>query len=82
MDEYFAAVPLGNSAVLCVGGITRAEAREAVDSGAPIDGCGYYLFLADACEPRKPVELLGTLLSPSHASRLATLLRQGAGTDL
>lgn len=74
MDEYFAASPLGNSRVLCVGGITRAEAAAIRDDGCAIDGQGYYLFVADESDPGKPIELLGTLLSPLHAARLADLL--------
>ena len=77
MDEYFAAAPLGNSRVLCVGGITRAEMEASGDAGHVVDGTGYYLFVADESEPKKPIELLGALLSPSHAARLATLLNTG-----
>ena len=74
MDEYFAAAPLGNSRVLCVGGITRAETETARGDGLQIDGRGYYLFVADESEPTKPIELLGSLLSPQHAARFASLL--------
>lgn len=81
MDEYFAAAPLGNSRVLCVGGITRAETEAARSDGIDVDGKGYYLFLADESEPHKPIEMLGTLLSPMHAARFASLLTMGLATS-
>ena len=74
MDEYFGTASLGNSRVLCVGGITRGETESLAEDGCQIDGKGYYLFLADEAEPHRPIEVLGTLLSPSHAARLASLL--------
>ncbi len=77
MDEYFAAAPMGNSRVLCVGGITRTEAEASQNDGNPVDGAGYYLFVADESEPHKPIELLGKILSPLHAARLAGLLTMG-----
>jgi hypothetical protein len=74
MDEYFAAIPVNNATVLCVGGVTRAEAQQAQDSGIPIDGHGYYLFLANVSEPRQPIQLLAKFFSEFEAGRIARLL--------
>jgi hypothetical protein len=74
MDEYFAAMPVNNATVLCVGGITHKEAERARDLGLEVDGHGYYLFLANASEPNQPVQLLAKLFSELEAGRLARLL--------
>jgi hypothetical protein len=73
MDEYFAATPVTNATVLCVGGITRAEAEIAKDDGVEVDGRGYYLFLANEGEPEKPIEILARVVSDAAAARLAQL---------
>lgn len=74
MSEYFAAAPLGNSSVLCVGGITRAEAEAARGDGVGADGTGYFLFVADESSPRQPIRVLGRLFSPLEAEHLCRLL--------
>jgi hypothetical protein len=74
MDEYFAAMPINNATVLCVGGVTRAEVAQAQDSGIDIDGHGYYLFLANASEPRQPIQLLAKFFSELEVGRIARLL--------
>jgi hypothetical protein len=61
--------------MLCVGGITRAEACMANDAGIEVDGLGYYLFLADQSEPQKPIEVLAKFADPSAAEKLARLFR-------
>lgn len=73
MEEYFATIPLGNSSVLCVGGITRAETKHANEDGLAVDGLGYYLFVASEAEPKRPVEVLAKLASNSAAEKLARL---------
>lgn len=73
MSEKFATIPLSNARVLCIGGITRAEAREAVASGLNVDDFGYYLFLASADRPSEPIEILAKFLSPDQAERVADL---------
>lgn len=73
MDEYFAATPVTNATVLCVGGITRSEAEAARSDGVEIDGRGYYVFLADEAAPDKPIEILATVVSQAAAARLARL---------
>lgn len=73
MDEYFAATPVTNATLLCVGGITRAEAEIARDDGVEVDGRGYYLFLASEGEPEKPIEILAKVVSDAAAARLAQL---------
>ena len=78
MDEYFAATPITNATVLCVGGITRAEAEVARDDGAEIDGRGYYLFLANEGTPEQPIEILAKIVSDNAAARLARLFEQRA----
>jgi hypothetical protein len=74
MDEYFAAIPVNNATVLCVGGITRAEAELARDSGINVDGHGYYLFLANAAAPKQPIQFLAKFFSELEAGRIARLL--------
>jgi hypothetical protein len=74
MDEYFAAIPVSNATLLCVGGVTRAEAEQARESGVQIDGHGYYLFLASADQPKQPVQLLAKFFSEFEAGRIARLL--------
>jgi hypothetical protein len=75
MDEYFAATPVTNATVLCVGGITRAEAESARDDGADIDGRGYYLFLADEAAPDRPIEVLAKIVSDAAAARLTEMFQ-------
>lgn len=74
MDEYFAALPVTNSRVLCVGGITRAEAEAARDDGLNVDGEGYYIFVADEAAPHQPIRLLAKCLSSVEAEHLSRLL--------
>jgi hypothetical protein len=69
MDEYFAAIPIGNATLLCVGGVTQKEAEQ-----ARLDGTGYYLFLASASDPRQPIQILAKFLSGFEAGRLAQQL--------
>jgi hypothetical protein len=73
MDEYFAATPVTNATVLCVGGITRAEAEGARGDGTEIDGRGYYLFLANEAAPERPIEILAKIVSDTAAARLAEI---------
>jgi hypothetical protein len=74
MDEYFSAIPVSNSTVLCVGGITRQETEQARESGIEIDGHGYYLFLARVSEPRRPIHLLAKFFSAVEAGLIARLI--------
>lgn len=71
MSEKFAAIPLSNARILCIGSITRVEAREASSSGLNVDEFGYYLFLASADRPSEPIEILAKFLSSEHAERAA-----------
>jgi 2-keto-3-deoxy-6-phosphogluconate aldolase len=54
MDEYVAAIPVSNVTILRVGGVTRAEADQARDSGLDVDGRGYWLFPANASKLKQP----------------------------
>lgn len=78
MEDYFATTPLGNSAVLCVGGITRDETAKANGDGLAIDGFGYYLFLASEEDPTKPIEVLAKFASTAAAEKLARLFGGGS----
>lgn len=73
MNDYFASMPMDNSTVLCIGGITRREATLAQEDGIDIDGCGYYLFLADAEQPKNPIRLLAKFFSSSEAEEAVRL---------
>lgn len=75
MDEYFAAIPVNNSMLACVGGITNSEAQAASDDGIPVDGFGYYLFLADEQSPGTPIEILAKFINETQAARFARLIR-------
>lgn len=79
MDDYFAAMPASNSTVLCVGGITRAEAESAKHDGFDIDGRGYYLFLAKQDAPDEPIQILAKFLSSLEAERAARIFSAKAG---
>jgi hypothetical protein len=74
MEEYFAALPITNRSVLCVGGITSEEAVHATSAGVETDGFGYYLFLADQQNLTKPIELLAKFANPAAAERVARLI--------
>ncbi len=74
MEEYFGSVPVSNSTILCVGGITNAEADRAKEEGLELDGRGYYLFLASNAEPNKPIEILAKFATNSAAEKLARML--------
>ena len=78
MEVHFAAKPLTNSSVLCVGGITRTEAEAAKDEGLDIDGFGYYLFIASQNDPRRPIEILAKFASEAAAEKLARMFRAAA----
>jgi hypothetical protein len=73
MEGEFASLQLDNAMVLCVGGITRAEAESAQAEGMAVDGRGYYLFLADESAPREPVQVLARFLSAFEAEQLSRL---------
>ena len=53
-----------------VGGVTRKEAEQARDGGVTLDGTGYYLFLANASDPRQPIQVLAKFFSEFEAGRL------------
>ena len=74
MDEYFAATPVTNSTVLCVGGITSKEAEAARDDGLQVSEDGYYLFLAEQGAPQTPIQLLAKFFSPLEADTFSRLL--------
>lgn len=74
MDDAVGAFPISNSASLCVGGISNAEAQRARDAGHEVDGTGYYLFLANHSEPEQPIEILAKFWSASAAERLAKMI--------
>lgn len=78
MEEYFATVPLSNSSLLCVGGISRVETERANEDGAGIDGFGYYLFLASQADPSKPIEVLAKFTNEGAAETLARLMLRAA----
>ncbi len=67
MSMHLAAMPLTNATVVCVGGITMAEAENARADGHDVDGFGYYLFLADEIAPEKPIQILAKFFSPEEA---------------
>ncbi|MEM9047787.1 MAG: hypothetical protein AAGC92_03615 [Pseudomonadota bacterium] len=73
MYEKFATIPVSNSRLLCIGGVTRAEAKEARAAGVDIDGSGFYLFLASESEPQAPIEVLASFFSAEHAERTADI---------
>lgn len=74
MQDYFAAVPLSNASLLCVGGITRGETEKAAEDGMLIDGFGYYLFLARQSDPTRPIEILAKFATEAAAERLVRLM--------
>lgn len=74
MSETFATIPVSNSRLLCIGGVTRAEAKEARAAGVDIDGSGFYLFLASGSDPKAPIEVLASFFSADHAERAADLI--------
>jgi hypothetical protein len=73
MDVHFGSIPASNSTQLCVGTITRGEAASVRDEGFPIDGTGYYLFLADESAPEQPIRVLAKFISNSDAEMLVKL---------
>ena len=76
MDAQFGSLPLTNSTVLCIGGITHAEAQAASADGTSVDGLGYYLFLAQEGLPDEPIQVLAKFLSIDHAETVTRLLNQ------
>ena len=74
MSRYFAAIPVSNARLLCVGGISEREVADARESDLDLDGSGYYLFLANADRPSEPIEILAKFFSPDQAEHAASLL--------
>ena len=73
MDEYFGSMPVSNSTLLCVGGITNSEVERVREEGLDFDGTGYYLFLASSAEPARPIEILAKFATIAAAEKLARL---------
>lgn len=78
MDEHFAALPVTNATVLCVGGVTRAEADRAREEGLDVDGLGYYLFLANEGERKHPIKILAKFFSEFEAQSFARVIEARA----
>jgi hypothetical protein len=74
METEFAAMPLSNATCLCIGSITASEADSLRSDGVVDNGFGSYLYLANAAEPKAPIEILGKFFSSFEASRLARLM--------
>ncbi len=74
----FAAIPLGNSSLLCIGGITESEAVEVREGGVETDGRGFYLFLASAERPNSPIRVLAKFFSAAEAEEVAKLFPEVA----
>ena len=72
MEEYYCDIPLTNAKVLCIGPITNREAV-GVDSNF-CDGFGTYLYLADASDTRREVEVIARVVSEEAAERLRAAL--------
>jgi 2-keto-3-deoxy-6-phosphogluconate aldolase len=71
MDFNFASIPVSNTSILCIGGITNEQAQDLRDNGVDVDGFGYYLFLADTQNPSAPIEVIAKCFSAAHAEALA-----------
>ena len=69
----FASLHLNDAMILCVGGMTHAEADALRGDDPAFDGRGYYLFLADERAPDQPIQVLAKFLSAFEAERLARL---------
>ena len=80
MQETFATITVSNSKRLCIGGITRSEAREAAASGLEVEPSGVYLFLASEADPKLPIEILAKFYSLEQAEQAAELLDPNAVT--
>lgn len=78
MQEVFASIGVSNSKRLCIGGVTKAEMREASASGLDVENCGIYLFLASESNPQEPIEILAKFISLDQAERAAALLPSSA----
>jgi len=78
MEDDFAAIPVSNATLLCIGGISNAETIRAREDGMELDGFGYYLFLADEANPTHPIEIIAKLISDDAAHRILNLLRSSA----
>lgn len=74
MSELFSAIPVRNSRVLCVGGVTNREAKEASAPGVDVDTSSFYLYLASEEDPSSPIEILARFFSVDQAERAAELL--------
>lgn len=72
MEEYYCDIPLTNSKVLCIGPLTTREVAT-VDSDF-CDGFGTYLYLADASDMRREVEVIARVVSEEAAERLRAAL--------
>ncbi len=73
MDDYFAAIPVTNATMLCVGGITTIEADQIRSDGIDVDGFGYYLFLANESALNEPIQVLAKFFSTAEAETAARL---------
>jgi len=73
MEEYYCDIPLTNAKVLCIGPITGREAAAAAGSEF-CDGFGTYLYLADASDVRREVEVIARVVSEEAAERLRAAL--------
>ena len=74
MSELFSAISVRNSKVLCVGGVTEREVKEAASSGLDVDSASFYLYLASEDNPASPIEILAKFFSADQAERAAELL--------
>jgi hypothetical protein len=75
LPDYFASIPINGTSVACVGGITTKEAEIASADGVQIDGMGYYLYVADSKDLKKPIEVMAKFISESQAARFARMIR-------
>lgn len=73
MSELFSAISVRNSRLLCVGGITSKEAKEAESSGIDVDTSAFYLYLAAEDDPTAPIEILAQFFSVDQAERAAEM---------
>ncbi len=74
MEEYYSEVSISNTKMLCVGPITNSEASLISDDAEFCNGLGYYLYVADASQPAKGIEVLAKFISPEAARNLSSLL--------
>lgn len=74
MEEYYSEHPVANSKLLCVGPVCQNSIESVREETGFCDGLGYYLFVADATNPREHVEVLAKLASEDAAQKLSSLL--------